>query len=164
MTDPARQSTALFAADSAGVPTVPAGYPGVRETASSAAIGGRSTNWRTLTDAQAVEAWGALRDWVEWFVNRYHLPLSTVPACWWQHDGLVEELSALHCAHRAAFDPTDNGNGPIGWHERLTLALPRLTRAYTGGCSNGHRNPPPLNRPPVDEEEWTAWITQSHAH
>lgn len=165
MTDQPPQPSHLFAEDAAGVPPLPDKYPSARVSAPSSVIGGRATNWRAMTDAQAPEEWASLRDWVEWFTSRYRVPVSTVPTCWWKHGELVEELSALHCSHRAAFDPTDNGNGPIGWHERLALALPRLTRAYAGGCSEEHRSPRPRNwAGATDEAEWSAWITQSHAH
>ena len=52
-----------------------------------------------------------LRDWVEWFTVRYDVPVSVVPNCWWRHGALVEELSALHVAHLAAFDASDAGFG-----------------------------------------------------
>lgn len=162
--DPGNTPSAMFAADSAGVPTLPAQYPGPRANASSAVIGGRTTNWRTMTDAEAQATWEALRDWVEWFAPRYNLMRSIVPACWFMHGQLVEELSALHCAHRAAFDPSDNGNGPVGWHERLAAAMPRLREAYYGTCSEGHSERPVRVWQRVPEEQWTAWTTQSHAH
>lgn len=130
-----------------------------------APLGAHTINWRTLPDKDAAAAWTLLRGWVEWFVIRYRVPESTVPACWWKHGQLVEELSALHTAHTAAFDPSDAGLGPIGWHERLSLAIPRLTRAYASGCSNGHRDIiPRTSIGDIDEREWDAWTRQAHAH
>jgi len=165
VTDPPPQASQMFAEDAAGVLPLPSDYPGVRSSTPSTAIGGRATNWRTMTDSQAPKDWAALRDWIEWFTVRYHVPLSTVPTCWWRHSQLVEELSALHCSHRAAFDPADTGNGPISWHERLAVAMPRLSRAYAGGCSEGHRSLRPRTwSGATDEAEWDAWISQSHAH
>lgn len=131
----------------------------------SAPLGGEVTNWRLLSDDEAPAVWKELRAWVEWFVARYRVPESTVPACWWKHGQLVEELSALQAAHAAAFDRSDAGFGPLGWHERLSLAVPRLTRAYAGGCSNGHRDFTPRSSiGDVDEQEWNAWTSQAHAH
>jgi len=130
----------------------------------SGMIGAAVTNWRELTDSEAAEYWRALRSWVEWFATRYNIPVSIVPDCWWRHGPLVEELSALHAAHVAAFDPSDSGFGPIGWHERLAIAIPRLNRSYGGGCNNGHK--PTRSRSWVnatDEQEWEAWTTQAHA-
>ncbi|WES65983.1 hypothetical protein P0L94_07890 [Microbacter sp. GSS18] len=127
--------------------------------------GGRPVNWYTLDDDDAADAWGALRPWVEWFTTRYDISLMIVPDCWWKHPGLVDELAALHTAFVASFDDSDTGYGPIGWHERLALALPRLRNHYAGGCSNGHRPHRPRSWNTVtDEQEWDAWTTRSHAH
>lgn len=131
---------------------------------SSAPIGAHIVKWRSLTDADARTAWIQLRDWVEWFTVRYQISESVVPACWFKHGDLVEELSALHTAHTVAFHPSDSGFGPIGWHERLTLALPRLRRAYAGGCSRGHSRYKPRSwTDVVDEQEWEAWTNRAHA-
>lgn len=134
-------------------------------TEDSEPLGVSVINWRQLPDDQARAAWDAVREWVEWFVVRYRVPESTVPACWFQHGQLVEELSALHTAHVASFDARDTGFGPILWHERLSLTYSRLTRAYAGGCSNGHRDVIPrasIGR--IDETEWDAWASTAHAH
>jgi hypothetical protein len=132
---------------------------------SSLTLGAAVINWRTLEPEDAPAAWRSLRAFVEWFTTRYNIPVSTVPTCWWQHGQLVEELSALHTAHTVSYDDADTGYGPISWHERLTGALPRLTRAYGGGCNNGHHDLTPRNWDGVtDEGAWTAWTTRSHAH
>ncbi|WP_396655607.1 hypothetical protein [Microbacterium sp.] len=138
--------------------------PGDRH-GSSGLIGTEVVNWRTLDDAKARAAWNALRSWVEWFTVRYRISESVVPDCWYLHGHLVEELSALHIAHVASFDASDSGYGPIGWHERLSLALPRLGHAYYGGCSRGHTTLKPRSwAGTVDEQEWDAWTSQAHAH
>jgi hypothetical protein len=141
------------------------GPPPDPSQAPSAPIGGGAIDWSTLEGEDARKAWAALREWVEWFTVRYRISESTVPACWWKHGQLVEELSALHIAHRAAFHSSDSGFGPIGWHERLSLTLPRLTRAYAGGCARGHDILKPRSwASSTDEQEWDAWTTQAHAH
>ena len=130
----------------------------------SGIIGGLVTNWHELSDAEAAQRWEALRAWVEWFTVRYNVPISVVPDCWWRHGAIVEELSALHTAHHAAFDLSDSGFGPIGWHERLAIAIPRLNRAYGGGCNNGHKPTRPRSwAHATDEQEWEAWTTTAHA-
>ncbi|CDJ99839.1 MULTISPECIES: hypothetical protein [unclassified Microbacterium] len=131
--------------------------------AGSAPIGGHVVDWRTLTDRDARTEWQALRAWVEWFTVRYRISESVVPPCWYQHGHLVEELSALHAAHTAAFDRSDTGFGPIGFHERLSLAIPRLSRAYFGGCARGHDPAKPRSWN-TNEQEWDAWTCQAHAH
>ena len=131
---------------------------------SSAALGAQPVNWRELPDAEARAAWDALRGWVEWVTSRYDIPEVIVPTCWWRHGALVEELSALHIAWEAAFDSTDAGFGPIGWHERFAIARPRLKAAYPGSCINGHRDRTPRSwRDATDEDEWDAWVDQAHA-
>lgn len=120
-------------------------------------------DWRSLSGDEAREAWIALREWVEWFTVRYNVPVSVVPACWWRHGALVEELSALHVFHQTAYDENDTGYGPIGWHERLVQAQGRLQRAGSG-CSSGHFELRPRSWVgQTDEAEWDAWIDQAHA-
>lgn len=127
-------------------------------------IDGTLVDWRTLSDADALAAWNSLREWVEWFSVRYRIPVSLVPGCWYRHGRLVEELSALHGAHTAAFDPLDSGLGPIGWHERLDLALPRLRHAYYGGCSNGHQSHTARSWTKTTEEQaWRRWTRDVHS-
>ncbi|WP_448256108.1 hypothetical protein [Microbacterium aurum] len=131
----------------------------------SAPLGGAVVNWRELDDEDARAVWEHLRSWVEWVTVRYDVPLSIVPNCWFLHPALVEELSALHTAHAAAFDESDAGLGPISWHERFAAATPRLARAYGGGCSNGHQATRPRSWTNViDDQEWEAWAATAHAH
>lgn len=141
-----------------------AGYAPEPHVENSDPLGSQVVNWRTLRNEDAADEWRQLREWVEWFAVRYAIPHSTVPTCWWQHGALVEELSALHTAHLAAFHDTDSGYGPISWHERLTPATARLTRAYGGGCTHGHQTLKPRSwTGATDEQEWDTWITQTHA-
>lgn len=141
-------------------PTPPSGHD-----SPAATLGIEIVNWRTLPDHKAPAAWKALRAWVEWFTVRYDIPVSTVPDCWFKHPALVEELSALHAAHIVSFDRRDTGLGPIGFHERLSLALPRLTKTYAGGCARGHSTHTPRSwSTATDEQEWDAWTTTAHAH
>jgi len=141
------------------------GFDPLYRDGTSAPLGAEIVNWRRLDDQDAPRAWQRLREWVEWFTVRYDIPLSTIPDCWWKHPALLEELSALHTAHDAAFDTSDAGFGPIGWHERLAAALPRLGRAYAGGCTRGHSTHKPRSWENVtDEQEWTAWTIEAHAH
>lgn len=129
-------------------------------------LGAVIVNWRELTPSDAPAVWAALRDWVEWFTARYNLPVSLIPDCWWRHGGLVEELSALHTAWVAAYDPVDAGYGPIGWHERFQTAVDRWRSGihYAGSCSAGHVPPHTRDwRAKINEEEWAAWVRDAHA-
>jgi hypothetical protein len=125
-------------------------------------LGIRVINWRTLDDADAPEIWTDLRDWVIWFTHRYNLASRKIPPCWFKHGALVEELSALHTAWLVSFDSLDAGFGPIGWHERLAVALPRLATWYNGECHNGHTELPQTGDDGVPTE-WADWIGRSHA-
>lgn len=159
MNDDERRRTEALLADET------AAFDRGNRSGNSAPLGVHTIDWRHLRDDQAREAWEGLRGWVEWFIVRYQVSRSVVPACWYRHDALVEELSALYVAHAVSFDPKDTGLGPINWHERLTLAMSRLSKAYSGGCSNGHTPFTPRTWiDDQDEDAWAAWITQSHAH
>jgi len=152
---------AFIAAQLAGPPPIPTM---MLHDSSSESLGARPIDWRRLSDDAAAAEWAALREWVEWFTVRYNLPVSIVPVCWFKHGALVEELSALFVAHLASFDERDTGYGPIGWHERFSLAHPRLQRAGAG-CASGHNETRPRSWVgATDEQEWDAWITQTHAH
>lgn len=97
-----------------------------------------TVNWRDISDENRAEACRELASWVhEWLIPRYQLGARQIPACWWQHGNMVEELSALHTAWRVCFDAADGGFGPIGWHERFALALQRP--AFATKCIDGHR-------------------------
>ena len=121
-------------------------------------------NWRELTDDDAPATWARLGGWVDWFINRYEIPEQKVPSCWWRHGALVEELSALHTAWLVSFDETDGGYGPIGWHERLTVAIQRITGFYHGQCAETHQERGLTRRTQPDTDTtWLAWSRTSHA-
>ena len=126
-------------------------------------LGVTVVNWRTLNDQDAPPAWKQLGDWVDWFTRRYNIPARKIPPCWYQHGPLVEELSALHTAWLVSFDTMDAGYGPIGWHERLAAALPRITTWYNGECHNGHTRPLQTDQnASIDKVTWNDWTRQSH--
>ncbi|MFF9563952.1 hypothetical protein ACF1AJ_11440 [Leifsonia sp. NPDC014704] len=122
----------------------------------------RVINWRTLADADAPEVWTDLRNWVTWFTHRYNLPTRKIPPCWFKHGALVEELSALHTAWLVSYDSLDAGYGPIGWHERLAVAIPRLATWYNGECHNGHTEVSQTGDDTLPAD-WGDWISHSHA-
>jgi hypothetical protein len=123
-----------------------------------------AVNWRALTDEESPATWAKLGDWVTWFLDRYEIPTAKIPTCWWRHGALVEELSALHTAWLVSFDSTDAGYGPIGWHERLTVAMQRITGWYHGQCAEQHQQRIGSRRAPINgDAEWLAWTRTSHA-
>lgn len=122
-------------------------------------VGATITRWRDLPDGERPAAWDELRDFVEWIAGRYSIGSNEIPACWFRHASLVEELSALRAAWDASFSvETDGGLGPIGWHERFALSRQRMSAAYGGECSRrgGHQEETPVTLT-VDTEEWETW-------
>jgi hypothetical protein len=103
----------------------------------------RPISWARLSADQAAEVWLALEEWVRWLVSRYALDHRDVPACWYAHGDLVEELTALWTAHQGAYDRAGAPTGPADWHHTLALTRARL-QLWAGrtGCRHGqHRAP-----------------------
>ncbi|MCO4276054.1 hypothetical protein NG701_16760 [Pseudarthrobacter sp. HLT3-5] len=120
--------------------------------------------WRDLDPDTVRTAWTELDLWVRWFVSTYRLSTSVVPDCWWRHAELVAELYALQRAEQASYGEADSGFGPLGFHERMSLAVERL-RVYTKavGCVGlqAHREAKPRVMP-VGDSEFLAWSSESH--
>ncbi|MFF5085339.1 hypothetical protein ACFY36_50570 [Actinoplanes sp. NPDC000266] len=93
--------------------------------------------WTELDRDAAAGAWAWLIGWVDWFVDRYQLA-EEIPACWYQHPPLVEELTALAAAWHACYGDDALADGPLLWHERLARARERL-RGWDDAtrCRNG---------------------------
>ncbi|MBF6331468.1 hypothetical protein [Nocardia transvalensis] len=96
--------------------------------------------WRGLGHADKALLWEELADWVEWLRQRYQLG-SRIPACWWRHEAVVEELTALMAAHAVAYTcPADRRDLPredmTAWHTQwLWPTVERLTRISDfSGC------------------------------
>lgn len=145
------------------VATLAEGWENRASRQSPGMLGIRVINWRTLEDEDAPQVWTDLRDWVIWFTHRYNIASRKIPPCWFKHGALVEELSGLHTAWLVSYDSLDAGYGPIGWHERLAVAIPRLATWYNGECHNGHTELPQACDDAVPVE-WADWIRKSHAH
>ncbi len=120
--------------------------------------------WRDLDSTTAPKAWRALSGWVSWFVATYRLTTSVVPDCWWRHTEIVAELYALQKAELASYSAIDPGFGPLGFHERLPLAIERLrVETRTIGCVGlqAHRVTSPRLLP-HDAPEFLAWAIEPH--
>jgi hypothetical protein len=101
-------------------------------------------DWARLDPDQAADAWLQLDGWVRWLVHRYRLDHRDVPACWYRHPDLVEELSALHTSHQAAYHPESSTHAPLDWHHQLAATRHRLqtTVSRTGCRPTEHRELP----------------------
>ncbi|MFF0494583.1 hypothetical protein ACFYTQ_36665 [Nocardia sp. NPDC004068] len=96
--------------------------------------------WRDLDHAETALLWRELAEWTGWLRHRYQLG-SRIPACWWRHEAVVEELTALMAAHEAAYtcsiDQRDMpSEDPAAWHTQwLWPTLERLTQISDfSGC------------------------------
>jgi hypothetical protein len=102
----------------------------------------RPVNWESLDADAAEEAWAMLAGWVDWLVDRYRLA-ETVPACWYTHHPVREELSALQVAWLGAYcDPAARASDGVAWHDMLERVLQRIRDHDLSGCANAgvHRN------------------------
>ncbi|WP_407343555.1 hypothetical protein [Pengzhenrongella phosphoraccumulans] len=103
----------------------------------------RPVNFANLTHGTALTHWVALDRWVRWLVRRYNLDHRDVPPCWYAHSDLVEELSALHTAHRGAYDPGGPAGGPAEWHQTLATTRTHLQLSVSRtGCKPREHRPP----------------------
>jgi hypothetical protein len=98
-------------------------------------------SWRHLPERQAAALWRELADWLTWLHTRYPLA-ETIPACWWRHPEIVEELTAAHAAWKAAYtSPGASPYAPGEWHDRWLPGLEHrlATRWRTGRCTEAHQ-------------------------
>jgi hypothetical protein len=127
--------------------------PGVGAPAGRA---GRANAWHTLTPSEAGHAWKALTEWVDWLLDRYCLD-DTIPACWYRHGAMTDELDALRAAWVAAYlDPHAKPLDGAVWHDLLDRALTRLRNWDRYGCSAGtHHDDTPTPVDPADRQART---------
>jgi hypothetical protein len=98
--------------------------------------------WQLLDGSGAEAVWRRLADWVGWLRGRYPLARQ-IPACWWRHPELVEELTALWLAWREAYtERSVPATASMDWHDRWLPGL--LRRIGAGGwnlaCEGGHKD------------------------
>jgi len=105
----------------------------------------RPVDWRRVRAVDAPETWAALDAWTRWLVDRYALDIREVPACWYLHGALVQELSALHGACLVAFDRNQAASAAADWHRTLWDARLRLRDwlSRTGCTAREHRDDSP---------------------
>jgi hypothetical protein len=100
--------------------------------------------WRNLSDQDHTDLWRHLADWVGWLRGRYPLARK-LPACWAKHPEVVEELTALWWAWRAAYEtPAASATAPIDWHDHwLPGVLNRLEHGPLAlPCRTDHEDRP----------------------
>ena len=87
--------------------------------------------WRDMPPERAAQLWRELADWIGWLRGRYPVA-GAIPACWWRHPELVEELTALYRAWTGAVAGGTSGTyNAIEWHDRWLPGV--LARIKTWG-------------------------------
>jgi hypothetical protein len=100
--------------------------------------------WKLLDHITAGREWRALAEWVRWLAIRYNLAPKTIPACWYRHGALVEELSALRTGWLAAFTPDAPGGTLLDWHTMFWGTRDRLQQTVRlAACISEHRDDQP---------------------
>jgi len=109
-------------------------------------------SWFDVTPDQAPAMLRDLAGWIDTVLLRYteFSPGSApagLPACWYRHPDVVEELRALRLAWLAVYrSASARPRDPADWHDRLQRTAERLVR--NGGrlwrciTNEGHRAPP----------------------
>jgi hypothetical protein len=112
------------------------------------------TYWPRLTAAEAAEEWPTLREWVKQLQHRFPHTLR-LPNCWWQHNDLVEILSALRDHERGSYAASAPPNSALDWHRafrdvelRIEIWIKRF------GCTVPGREHP-LG---TDDAAWLAFL------
>jgi hypothetical protein len=115
----------------------------LEQVAENPGITNSPVNWAALDTLAAAEQWGLLIEWTDFLRSRYLLH-DAIPACWYDHPPLVEELSALRCAWVGAFrDPNARAGDAVTWHDMLDRVIARIKRWDRAGCTDGqHRTEP----------------------
>lgn len=95
----------------------------------------RPVAWDTLDADAAAQQWAALAGWTDWLIARYQLS-EVVPACWYAHPAILEELSALHVAWVGAYcDPAARASDGVAWHDMLERVVFRIRERDVAGCA-----------------------------
>jgi hypothetical protein len=117
------------------------------------------THWPSLLPDDAPAAWADLLAWVESLVDRFALDIRVVPPCWYQHNTLVEALSALRDLERICFDPNASPSSAVDWFRGLREIEHRMSQACARTqCSvNEHRRDPPRAWV-TDQGLWQAFV------
>ncbi len=113
--------------------------------ADNPALGERPINWAALDGDRAADQWGVLTDWTDWLRDRHGLH-ERIPACWYAHPLILEELSALRSARVGTYlDPQARAGDGSAWHDLLDRTLHRIDAWHRTGCADGtHRPDMPL--------------------
>lgn len=100
-------------------------------------------SWEHLDREAAAALWAELIAWTTWLRRTYELH-DKIPPCWFAHDAIREELTALMVAHKAAYadhgEDTDYWSDPAAWHAYYLPPFISRIRGMvdTSTCRGGH--------------------------
>lgn len=115
------------------------------------------TRWREIPPEMQRQAWIGLRRWVDWLINEFRLQEEVVPACWFMHPNLVQELYAAMCMEQKAWEEAAASLTPMMmWHPNLHAMIMRLREMVSnlGSCSKGKHRPVEHLERDYDEDQW----------
>lgn len=127
-----------------------------------------ATRWRELPEEEMGQVWAFLREWVDWLVEAHRVPQDEIPACWFRHPDIVEELWAAAGAETQAWEATSPTMMPMtAWHFHLRMMRDRL-RGRAKECVAKKAHVPARSFAPgigawvlpVDEADWAAHLAE----
>lgn len=124
-------------------------------------------DWWKLDAEERVETLLALKVWVPEFVRRYALKEQVVPACWYLHEALVQELLAFfQYRNQMQVLPTSPPSAMQDLHYQLSLTIARL-RAWAAetGCTLKEHRPSVIptwaQETTVQHAEWEVAVSEA---
>ncbi|KAA9394170.1 hypothetical protein FCK90_08625 [Kocuria coralli] len=126
------------------------------------------TRWRDLPEESMGEVWTWLRGWVDWLVETHRIPVDEIPACWYRHPEIVEELWAAANAEAQAWEATTPTMTPMtAWHFHLGMMRDRLAGKAKACVAKNAHVPTRSYRPgvgaavlPIDEADWAGHLAE----
>lgn len=103
-------------------------------------------HWPSLTDAERLQAFADLREWVGQLVARFGIEVRVIPPCWHQHNGMVEALSALRDHERASYSETASPAAAVDWFRALRDVEARLIELAAKTQCSAHEHRGEINR------------------
>lgn len=126
---------------------------------------GAPTDWRTVSSGAAARTWSELREWVEWFKDRYALDHRVVPPCWYLHPSLVDLLTALRDHHEYTFTELQPATAATEWHQVFRDLEQRLRDwASRTGCTRDEHRPDVTLEWAHDDARWKQHLADDQQH
>lgn len=115
------------------------------------------TRWRQIPPHQQRDAWIGLRRWVDWLINEFRLPTQVIPACWYLHPDMTQELyAAMSMEYKAWEEAAPSLTPMMMWHPNLHAMIGRLREmvSNTSKCAKGEHAALTYMERDYDEQAW----------